>query len=73
LAHEQDGCSKSTLSNSKFAFDDLKKSNQSKTEYFLVKGGEAESDPCRSGHHMFYGASQEAYNAIDGFASSFYK
>jgi hypothetical protein len=73
LAHEQDGCSKSTPSNSKSVYENLKKSNQLKTEYMLIKGGEAESDPCRSGYHMFFGASQEAYRAIDSFASSFYK
>ena len=73
LAHEQDGCSKSTPSNSKSVYENLKKSNQLKTEYVLVKGGETEGDPCRSGYHMFYGASQEVYRAIDSFASSFYK
>ena len=73
LAHEQDGCSKSTPGNSKSVYEDLKKSNQSRTEYVLIRGGEAESDPCRSGYHMFFGASQDAYKAIDNFASSFYK
>jgi len=73
LAHEQDGCSKSTPSNSKSVYEDLKKTNQFKTEYVIVKGGETEGDPCRSGYHMFFGASQEAYKAIDSFASSFYK
>lgn len=73
LAHEQDGCSKSTPGNSRSVYEDLKKSNQSRTEYVLIKGGETESDPCRSGYHMFFGASQDAYKAIDSFASSFYK
>jgi hypothetical protein len=73
LAHEQDGCAKSTPSHSKSVYEDLKRSNQSRTEYALVKGGEPEGDPCRSGYHMFFGASQEAYKAIDNFASPFYK
>lgn len=73
LAHEQDGCAASTPSSSKRVYEDLKKSNQFKTEYVLVKGGEAEGDPCRAGYHMYFGASQEAYKAIDSFASSFYK
>jgi hypothetical protein len=74
LAHEKDGCARSTPYNSKMVYEALKKTNSEKTEYVLLKGGEAEADePCRSGYHMFYGASSEAYKAVDTFASSFYK
>lgn len=74
LAHEQDGCAASTPSNSKRVYEDLKKTDKEKTEYVLIKGGSAEvSEPCHSGYHMFYGAAEEAYKAIDGFASPFYK
>jgi hypothetical protein len=39
-----------------------------KTTYVLVKGGEAQAlHVCSSGFHMFYGAWEEAYGAIDGF------
>ena len=74
LAHEQDGCAASTPSNSKRVYEDLKKTDKEKTEYVLIKGGSAEvSEPCQSGYHMFYGAAEEAYKAIDGFANPFYK
>ena len=68
LAHEKDGCPKSTTSNSRAEFEKLNKANQSKTQYVLLHGGEAEpQNPCYSGFHMFYGASEEAYIAIDRF------
>lgn len=74
LAHEQDGCSASTPSNSKRVYEDLKKTNKEKTEYVLIKGGSAEAgEPCRSGYHMYYGAAEEAYKVIDSFAGPFYK
>jgi hypothetical protein len=74
LAHEQDGCAKSTPYESKSVYEELRKIDQQKTEYVLIKGGEIErNDPCYSGYHMFYGASEEAYKAIDTFATLFYK
>lgn len=70
LAHEKDGCSKSTNSNSLGVFKDLKKGNQSKMDYVVLTSGDAElQDPCRSGFHMFFNANEEAYKAIDRFAS----
>jgi hypothetical protein len=74
LAHEKDGCFSSTNANSQSVYNDLKKTNKIKTEYVYIKTGEAQSgDPCRSGYHMFYGASEEVYKAIDSFVSQFYK
>lgn len=74
LAHEQDGCAGSTPSNSRRVYEDLKKTDKEKTEYVLIKGGSAEAgESCRSGYHMYYGAAEEAYKAIDSFAGPFYK
>lgn len=74
LAHEQDGCSKSTPNSSRSVYEKLKKTDSQAVEYVLIKGGEAQADePCRSGHHMFYGASDEAYKAINDFVAPFYK
>lgn len=74
LAHEQDGCALSPPSSSRRVYEDLKKTDKEKTEYVLIKGGSAEaSEPCHSGYHMYYGAAEEAYKAIDSFAGPFYK
>jgi hypothetical protein len=74
LAHQQDSCSKSTLHSSQSVYDELKKTNQQKTEYVVIKGGEAQRDDfCSSGHHMFYGASEEVYSAIDSFVSPYFR
>lgn len=74
LAHEKDGCQKSTNSNSLDVFKDLSKGNKQKTEYVVLKSGEAELlEPCRSGYHMFFNAHEEAYKAIDRFAAELFK
>jgi len=74
LAHEQDRCSKSTPSNSQSVYRTLKETDKLKTEYVLITSGESQSDdPCRSGFHMFFGAGEQAYKAIDGFVSAVYK
>ena len=42
-----------------------------KTEYVALKGGEAQAQAvCTSGFHMFYGAGDEAYRAIDQFVQT---
>jgi hypothetical protein len=70
LAHERDGCEKSQPLRSKSVFEKQAKTNSMKTQYVVVKGGEAQPQHvCSSGFHMFYGASQEAYAAIDAFFS----
>lgn len=74
LAHEKDGCSKSTNANSRSVFNELKKYNEQKVDYVLLKTGDAEaSEPCRSGYHMFFNAYEEAYKAIDAFAAELLK
>jgi hypothetical protein len=68
LAHEREQCSKSLPARSKAVFDQQQKSNPLKTAFILIKGGEAQAqNHCSSGFHMFYGASEEAYLAIDRF------
>jgi hypothetical protein len=68
LAHEKDGCAVSMPSMSRTVFEQQQKTNPMKTSYVLVKGGEAQAQHvCSSGFHMFYGAWEEAYGAIDGF------
>jgi hypothetical protein len=74
LAHEKGGCRISTNHASRVVYDSLSKTNSEKTQYVVLKGGEEESGhPCTSGHHMFYGASDEAYKAIDAFSSEYLK
>jgi hypothetical protein len=74
LAHEKDGCQKSTNAGSLGVYNDLIKSNKQKMDYVVLKSGEAESrDPCASGYHMFFNALEEAYKAIDRFASEILK
>jgi hypothetical protein len=68
LAHEKDGCQVSLPSASRSVYEQQRKTNSMKTEYVLVKGGEAQvQNACSSGFHMFYGAGEEAYGAIDEF------
>jgi hypothetical protein len=73
LAHEKDGCLKSSPQNSQSVFNDLKKTNKFKTEYVFIKGGESEGEPCHSGYHMFFEAEKDAYKVIDLFSSEFIK
>lgn len=74
LAHEKDGCQKSTNANSLGVFKELKKSSKQKTEYVVLVSGESEpQEPCRSGYHMFFNAHEEAYKAIDRFAADLFQ
>jgi hypothetical protein len=71
LAHEKDGCDKSTLSNARKVQAQLLASSPVQTDFVLVQGGEAENaSPCRSGFHMYHGAEAEAFQAIDRFATT---
>jgi hypothetical protein len=71
LAHERDGCALSLPSESRTVYEQLRKNDPQRVEYVLIRGGEAQSQhPCSSGFHMFYGASEEAYKAIDKFVES---
>jgi hypothetical protein len=69
LAHEQDGCAKSTVSNSTSHYKALTGQGNTQLAYVLIRGGQAEGNPCSSGFHMFNGAYEQAYRAIDAFAS----
>ena len=73
LAHSNDGCAGSTNAESKSVYERLKRVDTARVDYVLIKGGTSEGDPCRSGYHMFYGASAEAYKAIDSFIGESYK
>jgi hypothetical protein len=69
LAHEKDACPKSRPSNSWLVYEELKKTNPQKVDYITLHQGQAQAlHPCMSGFHMFYGAEEEAYQAIDQFA-----
>ena len=69
LAHEKDACPKSRPSNSWLVYEELKKTNPQKVDYITLHQGQAQAlNPCMSGFHMFYGAEEEAYQAIDQFA-----
>lgn len=71
LAHEQDGCDKSSPSQSREVYEKLRRSDPRRVEYVLIRGGEAQSaHPCSSGFHLFHGASDQAYKAIDQFVLS---
>ena len=68
LGHEREQCSKSPPSKTKLVFEQQQKTNPLKTEFILIKGGEAQpQNPCGSGFHMYFGASEEAYKAIEQF------
>lgn len=68
LSHEREQCPKSLPSKAKLVFEQQQKTNPLKTEFILIQGGEAQpQNPCSSGFHMFYGASEEAYTAIEQF------
>ena len=68
LAHERDGCAKSTPYESKSVYEAQRKTNSERLEYVVIRGGEAQAqNPCTSGFNMFYGAGDEAYKAIDIF------
>jgi len=71
LAHEGDGCEKSSPSQSRAVYERLRKNNPQRVEYVLIRGGAPQSQhPCYSGFHMFYGAGEEAYKAIDQFVGA---
>lgn len=70
LAHENDGCNASLVSNSTYHYKDLLQQGNTQLAYVLIHGGAPEAQsPCYSGFHMFYGAYEQAYRAIDAFAA----
>lgn len=74
LHHDRDGCSGTTLSASLRNYEKVKSFTTAPIEFIYVTGGEVQqNDPCRSGHHMYFGAGEEAAKYIDTFMSSIYK
>src|ERR1039458_4149289 len=74
MHHKRDGCSKSSPDSAYSSYMKVKEFNKSVTEFVYVTEGEPESkDPCRSGFHMYYGASDEAAKIIDAFMSKIYQ
>jgi len=74
MHHRQDGCLKSAPGASYSNFGKVNEFNKSLTEFAYVSEGRAESqDACRSGYHMYFGASEEAAGIIDAFLSKLYQ
>jgi len=74
MHHKQDGCSHTLPDSSYSIYMKVKEFNKSVTEFVYVTEGEPDSkDPCRSGFHMYYGASDEAAKIIDAFMSKIYQ
>jgi len=68
LHHQQDGCSNTLANAAAENFNQVKAFNKGFTELaWLLTGQPEPKDPCRSGLHMYYGASEEAAKVIDGF------
>lgn len=73
LHHQQDGCSHTLTKAASENFALVKAFNKAGTELVWLTSGEPESrDPCRSGFHMYYGASDEAAKVIDVYMTKFY-
>ena len=71
IHHKEDGCSKITPSSAMSNFQVMKKINLSTTEIIWITSGEEEAtNPCHSGHHMFFGVAEEYSRAIDEFISA---
>lgn len=68
LHHKSDGCAKSSPDSAHSHYMKIKDINKSVTELAYVTDGEPESaEPCRSGHHMYFGANEQAAKIIDAF------
>ncbi|MEY3871973.1 MAG: hypothetical protein RLZZ296_968 [Pseudomonadota bacterium] len=73
LHHQQDACSHTLPKSAAENFAQVKAFNTASTELVWLTSGEAEPrDPCRSGFHMYRGASDESAKVIDVFMSKFY-
>jgi len=74
MHHRQDGCSHTLAKVANENFTKVKEFNKADTELAWIVGGEAEPrDPCRSGFHMYFGASEESARVIDQYMSKFFK
>jgi hypothetical protein len=68
LHHQQDDCANTLAKAAAENFTQVNAFNKGPTALAWLLSGEAEPrDPCRSGFHMYNGASEEAAKVIDGF------
>jgi len=73
MHHKQDGCPRTSPDASNSTYMKVKEFNKSVTEFVYVTEGQSESNnPCRSGFHMYYGASDESAKIIHAFMSKIY-
>jgi pimeloyl-ACP methyl ester carboxylesterase len=69
LHHESDACRQSPFGSAKDLYEDTKKVNKSQTQFQIVTGGEAGSQPCSDGYHMYAGS----YELADRYIQEFIK
>lgn len=68
MHHERDGCSNTTYSAARALYERILPGARQTVEFRAIQGGTAEpANPCSSGHHMYFGASDEAAGVIDDF------
>jgi hypothetical protein len=73
IHHEKDACSYTPANASFKNFQKVKEINKFPTEFIYVTAGSAEPrDPCRSGYHMYFEASDEASKSIESFLLKIY-
>ena len=73
MHHEKDGCSETKPDDSFENYQKVKATSKFPTEFVYVTGGSAEArNPCSSGTHMYYGASQEFAKNIENFILKIY-
>lgn len=70
IHHRNDACSHTTYSASFRNYEKVKAFSKAPVEFVAVESGMAQAqDPCRSGFHMYYGASEEVAKHLDDFMS----
>jgi hypothetical protein len=68
IHHRNDACRHSLFSTAESRYARVKAFDPQPVEFFAVTDGAAQNaDPCRSGFHMYAGASEQAASAIDDF------
>ena len=73
IHHEKDGCSHTIPGKSFKNYEKVKEVSKLPTEFVYVTSGLTEpKDPCRSGHHMYYAAGDEAAKYLDTFLKKIY-
>ena len=73
IHHEKDACSYTPANASFKNYQKVKEINKFPTEFIYVTAGSAEPrDPCRSGYHMYFEASDEASKSIESFLLKIY-